>query len=612
MPDISLDANDLQVAGRPADFFSALTIPPHVIERRKRRPATCAILSEPGEEQETPGAPADSVGSKPAGDEPDAHTEPARPIVERINLKKGAPSTDAPPQEGDCKLLSLKDGSVAPSVLAETVLKAMVEQNDPAPRLFNMGGAPTRMIVDLVGTAKTQLITRDILKHEIGRVAYFRDFKYNNKRIGPPTAVIAHLMGMPNWPFPKLSRIIASPVFTAAGTLVSAPGYDRASSLYLQTTPGFAIASIPSRPTGTDVRWALQQLLEIVWDFPFADEASFHNYLGLLLEPFVREMIRGPTPLHLLKKPVQGTGAGLLADTFSQVAFGQPAATQAESRDEEIRKSLTAFMLSRAPLYFLDNLNHKLDSSALAMALTSSTYQDRVLGGSTMMKAPVSHTWLASGNNPELSDEIGRRTSFIELDAHAEDPTKRGNWRHPDLIAYVRTHRADLVRALLILVRAWIAAGQPPGQRMLASFESWSRVVGGILGNVGADAFLANHDRLKSSTRDGDAGVKVFVELWWARHAGTTLRIGHVDKDTSGQHRAISGSLCEILHDHRDDLDLGFLGKHPSTWWSSLGRTLHRVAGRTFEIADGGGAALKVIVTINRGSAGQEYALARV
>lgn len=32
-----------------------------------------------------------------------------------------------------------------------------------------------------------------------------------------------------------------------------------------------------------------------------------------MLNPFVRDLIDGPTPLHLIEAPVAGTGKGLLA-----------------------------------------------------------------------------------------------------------------------------------------------------------------------------------------------------------------------------------------------------------------------------------------------------------
>ena len=65
-------------------------------------------------------------------------------------------------------------------------------------------------------------------------------------------------------------------------------------------------------------------------------------------------------------------------------------------------------------------------------------------------------------------------------------------------------NRAELVRACLILCRAWIAAGkhEAPSRPTLGMFESWARVMGGILHACHLPGFLANlpefYERLQS------------------------------------------------------------------------------------------------------------------
>ena len=41
----------------------------------------------------------------------------------------------------------------------------------------------------------------------------------------------------------------------------------------------------------------------------------------------------------------------------------------------------------------------------------------------------------------------------------------------PDGVLWAMAHRGQLVRALLVLIRAWISAGRPRGQTRLGSFE---------------------------------------------------------------------------------------------------------------------------------------------
>ena len=45
--------------------------------------------------------------------------------------------------------------------------------------------------------------------------------------------------------------------------------------------------------------------------------------LAALLLPFVRRMVHGPTPLHLIESPSPGTGKSLLAKVISKIALAR-------------------------------------------------------------------------------------------------------------------------------------------------------------------------------------------------------------------------------------------------------------------------------------------------
>jgi len=64
-----------------------------------------------------------------------------------------------------------------------------------------------------------------------------------------------------------------------------------------------------------------------------------------MLMPFVREFIKGPTPLHVIDAAKQGSGKGLLADCCSVVATGRDAGKGPELRDPaETRKFITSVL----------------------------------------------------------------------------------------------------------------------------------------------------------------------------------------------------------------------------------------------------------------------------
>ena len=82
---------------------------------------------------------------------------------------------------------------------------------------------------------------------------------------------------------------------------------------------------------------------ELLGDFPFVGNAEEAHASALTLQPFVRELIQGPTPLYLLEKPTAGTGASLLVSATTMIATGRHPTMLTEGKDEdEWRKRITA------------------------------------------------------------------------------------------------------------------------------------------------------------------------------------------------------------------------------------------------------------------------------
>jgi hypothetical protein len=229
--------------------------------------------------------------------------------------------------------------------------------------------------------------------------------------------------------------------------------------------------------------------------------------------------IDGSTPLHLIEKPAPGTGAGLLTDVLTTVFLGYSAATMTEGRDEdEWRKRITAKLLQHNDIIVIDNIRHRLESSALSAALTAPVWEDRWLGKTAMVRAVVRMIWIATGNNPALSNEIARRTVRIRIDSKVDQPWRRNEFRHPNLRQYVRQYRAKFAWSALVLIQDWLVKGKPDGAKVLGTFENWAKVIGGILETAGYDGFLRNLDELyQCSDAEGEAW-RALVERWWEAH----------------------------------------------------------------------------------------------
>jgi hypothetical protein len=247
-------------------------------------------------------------------------------------------------------------------------------------------------------------------------------------------------------------------------------------------------------------------------------DADRAHSVALLLLPFVRSMIDGPTPLHLIEKPSPGTGGTLLIQALAMVATGSEASIMTEARDEEEwRKRITAVLRDSPQMVVIDNLRRPLDSAALSAAITATVWTDRLLGSSSILRLPANCVWVATGNNPRLSNEMARRAIRIRLDAKRDRPWMRKKFKHKNLVVFAKNCRRDLVWSVLTLVQSWLVAGRPNVEELpvLGMFTEWAETIGGILAHVGIEGFLGNLEEFyQASDAEGETW-RAFVKGWW-------------------------------------------------------------------------------------------------
>jgi putative DNA primase/helicase len=412
--------------------------------------------------------------------------------------------------------------------LTSDAVEAIWKANQP-PALFQRPGALVRIRTNKeTGSPSLETLGVDSLRGLLARVAtWFTEGKDRSgntvcKRESPPLDVVRDLLSLPSWPeeaIPPLIGIIERPTFAADGTLITTPGYDPAARFWYQPAPGLGVPVVEDEPGPERVEEAKKTLLvDLLGDFPFKDEASPTNALALLLLPFVRSMIAGPTPLHMIDAARAGTGKGLLVDAIHIVATGRCATVTPEvGEDDEWRKRIFAALLDGAEFLVIDNINHYLDSGALASCLTARTIRDRVLATSRTAEVAVRCIWVGTGNNVRMSQELARRSPLIRLVARAEKPWERpaSGFRHPDLLGWALANRGPLVAAALTLCRAWVAAGRPMGRVTVGSYESWAATLGGIMEVIHCPGFMANAGAMMTNANDDGAKWSAFVSCWW-------------------------------------------------------------------------------------------------
>lgn len=469
-----------------------------------------------------------------------AAVEPAeewRPSEQTIDTARSSGSRSNTPNlpvgfpiiTGPRPVMRADNGDLA--ALAAQTRALLSDRNEP-PWLFRMGAMLAWVARDDDGRAMAVHLTEDRLKLALALLVDWRKRNRDGDLLPayPPAQLVKALLATPNPDLPVLAGIVAAPVFGRSGELVTERGYHPATRLLHEPPPGFELPPVPEHPSDAVVAAARSLLLDdLLGDFPFTSEAERAHALALLLLPFVRPVIEGPTPLHLIEKPTPGTGATLMVDAVAVVTTGHSASIMTEGRDEEEwRKRITA-KLREAPLMLvIDNLRRPLDAAPVAAALTAPYWEDRILGRSDIVRIPVRCAWVATGNNPRLSNEIARRAVRIRLDAHMDRPWQREGFHHPNLLAWIRANRGPLVSACLTLGRAWVSAGRPRYQRTtLGSFESWSEIVGGILDVAGIPGFLTNADELYEASDAEGIMWRSFIAAWWDRFG--TAAVGTSD-----------------------------------------------------------------------------------
>lgn len=405
---------------------------------------------------------------------------------------------------------------------------ALVEANEP-PVLFRRSNLPVAVErIDDTDELVIRTLDDSRLKHRAVELVRFEQVKQDKARgsvrvpATPSLELVRNVRVEADPPLPVINRVTPVPVYGPSGVLETEPGYHPDARVVYEPSRGLVLPTVPVRPTKAQIDAARSLLLdELLGDFPFVGEADRAHALAFGLLPFVRDLVDGPTPLHMFEAPKAGTGKGLSVRVLSALFVGKAGATAtpAPTVEEEWRKKLFSLLLEGRTYAFVDNVNDRLDSGALASAITSETYTDRPLGVSETTPVAVRCVWVATANNPVVSTELARRSIRIRINAKEEHPHLRSAFRHADLVAWTVAHRGELLGAVYALVNAWLAKGRPSheGQR-LGSFESWSDVLGGILATAGVPGFLGNLTDFYETVDDASAVWRTFVEAWWDQH----------------------------------------------------------------------------------------------
>lgn len=407
------------------------------------------------------------------------------------------------------------------------------------PHVYARNGA----LVDVAETGETVKVDT-VGEHRLRALLSENTFTYKASANGDATRALpspttcSTILARHEWHgVDTLKGVIHTPALRPDGTVMQTPGYDPATGLYLASHLRLS-APIPERPTAEQVRRALELLTKwMLVDFPWASDADLPNYLALLLTGVIRPRLECPTPLAVITAPDRGSGKTYLAET-AEILFGGRQYPWPQD-DAEMRKQLTTMLReSTAPVLVFDNVpsDRVIEYPSFAGLLTRTTWSDRILGQSREVEIPNDRMWAATGTNVRLGGDLGQRTFLIGIDPKRPRPDRRSGFKIPNYLPWVRENRAHLVRALLILARAWAVEGAPTITYPMRGFTSWAEQVGGILAHHGIPGFMTNADTIDVHDEDMETWA-AFLASWFGRFGGAAKRLKDLIPDEEALYR---------------------------------------------------------------------------
>lgn len=373
---------------------------------------------------------------------------------------------------------------------------------------------------------------------------------------------------------PRIRRMLDTPipVFDEAGNLTfPEPGYD----------PRFETWLDPSGPSITPM--PLEEAIDLLWrtllapadqgGFCWRSEQSRIHALARLLTGFTRG-IRGwqQPPVTLFVGNREGVGKDACATVAPIVLTGRPciSAPLMKDSEDEMRKTITATILSGAPYKHFANLRGRIQSAALEAATDGlGTWSDRRLGISENLELYHDTEFSLSVNHGTWTPDLERRSRRIELHYGGENLRER-RFKIPNLHGWLVENRAKILSALFAIVKHWDEKGRPKGPTRFPGFPHWADVVGGILVSCGfGDPCLAHEQDPEDDGAYGDTDTAAIRLLCQSAH------------EKFGEEWVQKEALYEFVEGSEElRAAFGWIKFDDSNWRAGFGKLLRRYKDR--------------------------------
>jgi hypothetical protein len=348
------------------------------------------------------------------------------------------------------------------------------------------------------------------------------------------------------WRLKIFRGITTAPILGDDGSIRTAQGYDRGSSLWCHNIPA---VTVPANPSQQEAEQALSFLRSTFRTFPFADGqrtldanlgvdvmrgnpgADESSFLVGLMTAVCRQSLE-LSPGFLCNAPSgsgAGTGKGLLVRSMCLVSSGaKPSAFVSGHDSEEFDKRLTAAFIEARPAVFLDNFNAKeLKSDILASVLTENPAMVRIMGQTKNVPLHTRTFVAITGNGVQIAEDMVRRLVLCNLNANMADPEQRKF--EPGFDSHIYTMRPQLLSACLTIWR-WGRLNRLVEGIPLGSYEVWSRWCRDPLLALGCSDPISRLAEIKAADPVRKQLIDVF-DVWWEKHGDVSLKATELAPD---------------------------------------------------------------------------------
>ena len=336
---------------------------------------------------------------------------------------------------------------------------------------------------------------------------------YSYKPASCPSSTIEHLLDRRSYPFDVLEGVVTAPTIRQDGTIINEKGYDKKSSLYYM--PFCEYEDIEEDLTIEDAKESLNLIRNVFSDYWFKNPYDESAAISAILTILSRHLYE-TAPLFSVTSTTAGIGKSKLVNCINIISTGKKFPfTEYSKKSEDMAKRMLDFGLEGDQVVVFDNIDTVFGGGILDQVLTNPMFKGRLLSTNTEPTVRINATFFATGNNIQYKGDTSRRVIPIVLEAKIENPEDRSDFEIEDLEGYVSEHHAELHKAALVILTAYIRHGKPRQRvKPLGSFEGWSNLVRSSLVWLGMPDPCTGRASIKTDSDIGFEALQTLLYAW--------------------------------------------------------------------------------------------------